>query len=151
MYFVNVRKILVVVERVPGLHIMSDTIYISKEFWIEQYTATWFVFFDLHSKLNMKQIYEITPKEITYCLWKGLYNGASVIRTPIIWTLHLQDERYWEQILSMLFCISNSEFQDPGFLATGRCYNILPIRRKTLSNQSINPDHWFSKWPGVNW
>ena len=38
-----------------------------------KYTDIWYVFFDLHSKLNVKQIYEITHIEIIVCR-KGFSN-----------------------------------------------------------------------------
>ena len=129
-----VRKILEVVERVLCLHIISETIYISKDFWIKHMIGIlWF---------TLK-----TESETT--IWNNSYrNNLLLVKRAIQWRLSNPDANNPDALssgrtllgtyFSMLFCISNSEFQDPCFLATDRCYQILPIRHKTLSNQSIN-------------
>ena len=42
-----------------------------------------------------------------------VYSYASVIRTPIIWTLHILDKFLCSNFLGNRFCTINPAFQDP--------------------------------------
>ena len=67
------------------------------------------------------------------------YSGASLIRTPLIRTLHLPDDFSWERNYYTLICIINPEIRVPG--PDG--HFLLQNAKMQIVKCTVNPDDFF--------